>query len=389
MRLANRLIPVAAVITAVSLPVPAIAQAPSVVAHSVDVSRNRATLELQLSNDEVVNVTLGDGEIELNGNHAGSYARGGPLDRAWRAFLDSAAALNTAEVVRAGKRWPLSGFQGDEAVAARSIGKALTTLVAVPSGAIIQSPASPPAPPEEPVILGDEPDDPGPDFEPVASGAAYAGVLPSVAGLFGAFVALASIAFGLVSFAPRQLDMVAGTVRHSFVRSFFAGLFAQPLLIPALGVLCVALILTVVGILVLPVAIVAFAVAVSVGVVGGYIAAARALGENYLRRKMARGAVVSADPAYRSIIIGLAGLLTIWLPFTLLGWLPGVGTALLWAAVIMTWIIATAGLGATILSRGGSRGSSGRQVIPQLSGELSWSTVDEIAPSKRGEGSIR
>ena len=388
MRLANRLIPVAAVITAVALPLPALAQAPSVVAHSVDVSRNRATLELQLSNDEVVNVTLGDGAIELNGNNAGSYVRGGPLDKAWRAFLDSAAALNTAKVVRAGKRWPLSGFQGEEAVAARSIGRALTSLVAVPPGAIIQSP-TPPAPPEEPRIFADQRDEPDPDFEPVASGAAYAGVLPTVAGLFGAFVALASIAFGLVSFAPRQLDMVAGTVRHSFVRSFFAGLFAQPLLIPALGVLCVALILTVVGILVVPVAVVAFAVAVSAGVVGGYIAAARALGENYLRRKMARGAVVSADPAYRSIIIGLAGLLTIWLPFALLGWLPGLGMALLWAAVIMTWIIATVGLGATILSRGGLRGSYGRQVTPQLSGELSWSTVDEIAPSKRGEGSIR
>ena len=60
-----------------------------------------------------------------------------------------------------------------------------------------------------------------------------------------------------------------------------------------------------------------------------------------------------------------------------------------YGAVLATWIIATVGLGATILSRGGLRGSYRRQVSPQLSGELSWSTVDEIAPSKHGEGSIR
>jgi hypothetical protein len=78
----------------------------------------------------------------------------------------------------------------------------------------------------------------------------------------------------------------------------------------------------------------------------------------------------------------------IWAPFALLGWIPGVGVALLWAAILFTWVMATAGLGATILSRAGLRGTFGRQVTPQLSGELSWSTVDEIAPSKRGERSI-
>jgi hypothetical protein len=245
-----------------------------------------------------------------------------------------------------------------------------------------------PTPPAEP----DEPARAGGDELPVSPshpGLAFAGVGPTVAGLLGAFVALASIAFGLVSFAPRQLDTVSETVQQSFIRSFFAGLFAQPLILPALVVLIIALILTIVGIIVIPVAIIAFALALCAAVVGGYIAAARALGEIYLRRRMARGATVSADPTYRAVVVGLAGLLMIWAPFALLGWIPGVGLALFAAAIVFTWLMATVGLGATILSRGGLRGTFGRHITPQMSGELSWSTVDEIAPSKRGEGSVR
>jgi len=205
---------------------------------------------------------------------------------------------------------------------------------------------------------------------------------PNLAGLVGAFVALASIAFGLLSFAPRQLDLVAGTVQTSFVRSFFAGLFSQPLILPALATLVVGLILTVVGIVVVPVAIAAFALALVLAVIGGYIAAARALGELYVRRRLAQGAFVGGDTPYRAILLGLLGLLAIWTPFAVLGWVPVAGTVLLWTAIVFTWFMATVGLGATILSRAGLRGTFGRQVTPAMSGEISWSTVDEIAPSK-------
>jgi hypothetical protein len=364
-----------------------VAQGPTVVAHTADVTRGRATLELQLTNADVVTITLQGGEIRINGETAGTYEPGGKLETEWRSFLDSAGSLNSGDVALAARKMP-GGLTGVDAVALKSITTAVTTLKAVPAGTVVTAP-TPPAPPAEPrVRFGRNRDNPDPTIEPAAPRSTFVGVGASVAGLFGAFVALASIAFGLVSFAPRQLNVISDTVQQSFVRSFFAGLFAQPLLLPALGVLIVALVLTIVGILVVPVAIIAFGLAVAAAVVGGYIAAARALGEVYLRRKMAQGILVSADPVFRSIVIGLGGLLMIWAPFALLGWIPGVGIALLWAAILFTWVMATAGLGATILSRAGLRGTFGRQVTPQLSGELSWSTVDEIAPSKRGEGSV-
>src|SRR3970040_697853 len=82
-----------------------------------------------------------------------------------------------------------------------------------------------------------------------------------VAGLFGTLVALASLGFGALFFVPHRLEIVADTVRRSPIRSFFAGLFAQPLLLPALVTLVIGLVLTIVGVLVVPVAIIAFVVA--------------------------------------------------------------------------------------------------------------------------------
>jgi len=101
---------------------------------------------------------------------------------------------------------------------------------------------------------------------------------------------------------------------------------------------------------------------------------------------MAQGDVVTADPTYRSIVVGLGALLAIWTPFALLGWVPVAGPILLWTAIIFTWVMATAGFGATILSRAGLRSSFGRHGAAELSGELSWSTVDEIAPSRPSSG---
>jgi hypothetical protein len=278
-------------------------------------------------------------------------------------------------MLKAAKTWTVPELNGPEVGMRQAMTSAITRLPAVPLSVIANQPAPPSPPGQEkaPVPIR---------FPRLAP--AYGGVGPSLAGLLGAFVALACIAFGLVSFFPRQLDVVSQTVQNSFVRSFFAGLFAQPLLLPALGTLMVALILTVVGIIVIPVAIVAFCLAVSTAVVGGYIATGRALGEIYLRRT-GQAARISGDPTYRAALVGLGLLLLIWAPFALLGWIPIIGFVLLLAAMVFTWVMATVGLGATILSRAGLRDAFRARIDAQVSGELSWSTVDQLAPSRRGE----
>lgn len=394
----------------------AAAQAVPAVGHSIDVSRSRASLRLDFSDDSRLTVLLAGGRVLLNGREAARYQSGGPLERAWRGLLGRADSLSTADLVAALKEWKADNPAEGDASAFKAIDAALKGLTVAPPSAEAGltvapgAPGVPLTPPAPPVGPGPEVFrenlresirssvrqsieearratsaarrmNPNPQFTP-RDGGNFAGVGPNLAGLLGAFVALASIAFGLLSFAPRQLDIVARTVQSSFVRSFFAGLFAQPLILPVLGMLVVGLVLTVVGILVVPVAVVAFALALILAVIGGYVAAARALGELYVRRRMAQGALAGGDTPYRAILIGLAGQLAIWTPFALLGWVPAAGSVLLWTALVFTWLMATVGLGATILSRGGLRGTFGRQVTPELSGEISWSTVDEIAPSK-------
>ncbi|MBI4421095.1 MAG: hypothetical protein HY560_09740 [Gemmatimonadetes bacterium] len=406
-------------IVALTAPVrPAPAQEITAVAHSIDVSRSRAAVRFDFSDDSRLAVAFSGGRIFINSRDAGRYQSGGPLERSWRGLLAQSDTFSTTGLVRAVREWKVDSLAGGDLVAKQALDAALRGLTAAPAprgmplGAV--APAAP-VPPPGALVLPPSPEaapafretlrenirssvrrsveeavaaaraaqetNPNPEFLP-GSRSSFAGVGPTLAALVGVFVALACIGFGLLSFAPRQLETVAETVRSSFVRSFFAGLFAQPLILPALGTLIVALVLTVVGILLVPVAVVAFVLGLALAAIGGYIAAARALGELYVRRRMAQGGFAGGDTPFRAILIGLMALLAIWAPFAVLGWVPGTGAVLLWIAILFTWVMATVGLGAAILSRGGLRGTFGRRVSPELSGEISWSTVDEIAPSK-------
>jgi hypothetical protein len=206
--------------------------------------------------------------------------------------------------------------------------------------------------------------------------------------LVGMFVALACIGFGFTFFMPRQLEVVSDTVTDSFGKSFLTGLFATPLLFPAFAMLLVGLAITVVGILLIPVAIVAGVLAVIGAAVGGYLAVANSVGGSYLTRKMAMGKVVEATP-YRSMVYGLVGLLAIWIPAILLGWIPLVGSAMLGLAAIFTWAMATAGFGAAILSRAGLRATFLRTgARPALTDEhyLPATTGLSTGPKGRSKG---
>ena len=217
--------------------------------------------------------------------------------------------------------------------------------------------------------------DPNPDFnlEPDTRVAPTAiGIVGrNVASLVGALVALSCIGFGLVFFMPRELEIVSDTVSQSFPRSFFAGLVATPLIAPALLVLILGLILTVVGIVAIPVAVPAFAIALVLAVLGGYLAAARSVGEFIVRRR-ADARHQGAGTPYRYLLVGLVAMSVLWIPAVILGWLPLVGNALLWTAVLFTWIVATAGFGAVILSRAGIKGTFIRRFSPELSDDARW-----------------
>jgi hypothetical protein len=227
---------------------------------------------------------------------------------------------------------------------------------------------------------------------PVAPAATTIGTsLRRGAGLAGVFVTLMLIGAGLVAFARPQIAVVADTVGHSFGRSFLAGLLGQILVIPTFGMIVVGLALTVVGILLVPFAVAVYVLLAIVTIVGGYLAVAHAMGEARARRRMAAGALGVDTAGYGYVAVGLAASLALWAVWIAFGWVPTAGWLIEVAALLVTWVLATVGFGAAILSRLGLRDAfAGRFIAPEtLTDEYLWATpqfgVPAITRPKKGE----
>jgi hypothetical protein len=107
-------------------------------------------------------------------------------------------------------------------------------------------------------------------------------------------------------------------------------------------------------VLLIPFAVVAYVLALAGLLTLGFVAIARltggAVGSDAVRRLSARGS------ALRGVIVGTVLLLGIWVVAAALSSIPVGGAVLRALAVTVTFVAVTAGLGATILSRAGTRG---------------------------------
>ncbi|MGI9040075.1 MAG: hypothetical protein ACR2HK_03045 [Gemmatimonadales bacterium] len=207
-------------------------------------------------------------------------------------------------------------------------------------------------------------------------------------GVVGVFLTLGALGFGLVMFGRPNLEVVSDTVSHSFGRAFVTGLLGQILLLPTFGMLIVGLILSVAGILLLPFAVVVYALLVIVGVLGGFLAVAHAMGETYTRRRMALGAMIGSPNSYRYLLVGLGAMGALWLAWAVFGWVPVAGNMIRAAAFLVTWLLGTAGFGAALLSRAGIRENfAGRLIPPEaLTDEYLWATPQYGVPAARRPG---
>ncbi len=221
---------------------------------------------------------------------------------------------------------------------------------------------------------------PVPKAQPVSPVVA---TLQKAAGLAGVFLSLAVLGFGIVLFARPNLEIVSDTISHSFGRSFIVGLLGQILVLPTFGMIVVGLVLSVAGILLLPFAVIVYALLMILATVGGYLAVAHAMGETYIRRRMAAGLTVSSPNSYRYLLVGLMGLSALWAAWVIFGWVPFAGDVIKGIAVLVTWLLGTAGFGAALLSRGGLReGFAGRILPPEaLTDEYLWATPQFGVPA--------
>jgi len=198
----------------------------------------------------------------------------------------------------------------------------------------------------------------------------------------GWFAVLVLIGVGVMIFAEVNLDGVVMVLERGIGRAFLAGVLGQVAALPALILVCVALAVTIIGILLIPFAIVAFIIAFAGLVTLGFLAVARLSGVPAVRGSDLTPRGVSL----RAMFIGLSGYLGIWLIAAVFTGNPVIAGGLRVIALLVTWVAATAGLGATLLSRAGTtRPGQGSKARP-AGDDMSWQTptpVSGVAASRR------
>lgn len=179
------------------------------------------------------------------------------------------------------------------------------------------------------------------------------------------------IGIGVLVFAGAYLDGVTDVLEQNFTRSFLVGIAGELGLIPALILVCAALAVTVVGILLIPFAIVAYVLAVLGLLTLGFLSVARLAGGGFgAERGEAKG------KALRALVFGVVIFMGLWVLAALFQWSPAVSAVLRMVAMAVTWVAATAGFGAAILSRGGTHRDAAKKIPVDES--ASWQTPTPI-----------
>jgi hypothetical protein len=201
--------------------------------------------------------------------------------------------------------------------------------------------------------------------------------LGSLAKTIALYLLFAFLGAMVVYFFRGHLETVSDTVSLSFGRSFLAGLAAEVLFFP-IGLVMTLLIVTAIAV---PFYVVGFGLLSLLG----YVAVAHAAGENLTRRRFSWTDRMRRSNSYYYVLNGLGVLLALFagaaitqMAYPLLGWAHDLLIASAW---ILTWIAATSGLGAAVLSRAGTRRTYARpRQLPELPADT---LAEEIAPIER------
>jgi hypothetical protein len=201
--------------------------------------------------------------------------------------------------------------------------------------------------------------------------------------VLGWFALFAIIGIGVMIFTEANLDGVVVALERCFARSFWIGLAGEVLMLPALLVLVVALAITILGALLIPFAIVAYVIAAAGLFTLGFLAVARLAGGALTSD---RGTTTPRGVHVRALMIGLILFAAIWLLAAAFTWSPILGAILRAIAIAITWVAATVGLGAAMISRAGTQRAGAGGSRQTSADELAWQTptpVTGVAASTR------
>lgn len=368
-------------------PLPPQAGRGGVVSSEINLSGDEAKLQLELAGGRTVEFALRDGHAYVDGQDIGPAARGGRLDRAWRDLLNKAIDTPAADLAGLLASWPApheaAGPRLHQALASAVAGQEPTALLSN-----VPPPPATPAPDglgpssdsmtklqdrieelqqtverleERRSLAAARADDGSPWLRPFRH--IWRGVSDIIATLV-VMAVLFGIGFATIFFGGRpHLEAVADTARRLTIRSWLVGLAASFLVVPVFVLGILALTISIVGIPALLVWIPLFPVAVVLAVILGYLAIAHAAGEGLAERRLYAGEWFRRGNSYYFLMTGLALLVALFIAADVVEmagpWLGFIHGTLAFLGFVVTWFAATTGLGAVLLSRGGTRPPEG------------------------------
>ena len=169
----------------------------------------------------------------------------------------------------------------------------------------------------------------------------------SVGMAVGWLVIVALVGFVLMAFGADKLEIVIRTMQQGVGKSLGSGLLGQFAIVPGAIAVMGLLAATLVGIVLIPLGLVAFMFIVAGVAMFGFIAVATMTGAAITRNsedETANGAML------RSFLTGTAVYLGLWLVTAALSGVPLVGAMLESFAAAVTFIAVTTGFGAVLLS---------------------------------------
>lgn len=360
-----------------------------VASSQVSISRSEAALVLELARGDTLAMALRDGRVHLNGQEIGSYSRGDALDRAWRELLNRAIEAGNDELAPLLVAWEAPG--GSE-VGAR-LDRVLEQVLA---GGAVEAAALPAGKPGDTVsileariaelerTIEELESRAEPDFERIrelrreierevardmarnrrtrAAPGFFHRVTSGFSKLFSLLVTyavLVALGFAAVFFGRPYLEGVADTARHATLRSGLVGMATLFLLVPGFILGALALAISVVGIPALVLWVPLFPAAAGAALVFGYLGVAHAAGESLAERRFDGGEWFKRANSYYYVLTGVGLLVALFAAsfvFEIAGpWLDFIRGILLFLAVVLTVAVAAIGLGAVMVSRGGTR----------------------------------
>jgi MFS family permease len=201
------------------------------------------------------------------------------------------------------------------------------------------------------------------------------------------FFLLLVLGIGVLVFAQDQLDHVTATLSNRFGRAAWYGVVGEIALLPALLLIIVGLAITIVGILVIPFAAVAY-IAMAIGAaVLGFMAVAQSTGSTVLRAS-SQASLTPRGAQLRALTTGISLFGVLWLISAIAGEESGFGVAIRVLAVIATLVAITVGFGAVLLWRFDVRRArrQAAQVLASPADEVVWQTptpVTGVAAARR------